>query len=366
MVYGQGQSGTVTSPTTEAQGLNGYGTFEDFLDSVGYGDYSEQTKAAIQAAVDQAINGYRDQIDTTNSDTQELARQAYVAKMLGQKNLDQQMAVDGMAGGMADSQRIATETNYQNQLTALEKQRAETVKELESAITNAQLTGDMQTAQELSGYLQTLQGQWQNYVLNQQQMAQENYWNQQQMDNDNYWKQQSMNQQNQSTAHENAMNLLAVGVMPDTTTLTAAGMTAAEARSILNYYTGGVGTSTAAAAAGTTTIPRATPVRTGGSYNNGSLTTEQVAQIQKKIGVTPDGLWGANSQSAANGLSADEAWKKYGSQTTGGYSSMALSSLLAQKNAAGAQAYLDKYLDAMTDEQYATAKRLLKAYGVGG
>lgn len=50
----------------------------------------------------------------------------------------------------------------------------------------------------------------------------------------------------------------------------------------------------------------------GGSYNNGSLTTAQVKQLQKKLGVTADGMWGAKSKKAAGGLSADEAWKKFG------------------------------------------------------
>lgn len=50
----------------------------------------------------------------------------------------------------------------------------------------------------------------------------------------------------------------------------------------------------------------------GGSYNNGSLTTAQVKQLQKKLGVTADGMWGAKSKKAAGGLSADDAWKKFG------------------------------------------------------
>lgn len=58
-----------------------------------------------------------------------------------------------------------------------------------------------------------------------------------------------------------------------------------------------------------------TTSKTGGTptvgYDNGGLTTSQVKQLQQKLGVTADGLWGKNSQNAANGLSADEAWKKY-------------------------------------------------------
>lgn len=48
-----------------------------------------------------------------------------------------------------------------------------------------------------------------------------------------------------------------------------------------------------------------------GSYSNGSLTNEQVKQLQKYYGVTADGKWGTNSKKAAGGLTADQAWAKY-------------------------------------------------------
>ena len=48
-----------------------------------------------------------------------------------------------------------------------------------------------------------------------------------------------------------------------------------------------------------------------GSYSNGSLTNQQVKQLQKYYGVSQDGKWGANSKKAAGGLTADEAWAKY-------------------------------------------------------
>lgn len=49
----------------------------------------------------------------------------------------------------------------------------------------------------------------------------------------------------------------------------------------------------------------------GASYNNGSLTTEQVKALQKAIGADADGYYGSNSKKAAGGLSAEEAYKKY-------------------------------------------------------
>ena len=51
--------------------------------------------------------------------------------------------------------------------------------------------------------------------------------------------------------------------------------------------------------------------KNGGSYNNGSLTTDQVKALQKALGVEADGMYGDGSKKAAGGLSAEEAYKKY-------------------------------------------------------
>ena len=56
------------------------------------------------------------------------------------------------------------------------------------------------------------------------------------------------------------------------------------------------------------------------SYSNGSLTNEQVKQLQKYYGVTADGKWGSNSKKAAGGLTADQAWAKYSKGRKSGYS----------------------------------------------
>lgn len=287
-----------------------YGSFADYLASMGYGDYAEQTRAAIQASVEAAIQKYNDQIAQTEQDSGKLARQAYVAKMMGQKNLDQQLSAEGYAGGMADSQRIQAELSYQNQLSEIEQQRLLTVQELQNAIAQAKLSGDLQTAQELASYLQQVQSQWASYVSQRQQTANSDYWNRQQMD-----------EQTKASAYERVMNLLSAGITPDSATLTAAGISAQEAAQILRYYGGGAsagggtasgGTSSGASGGGNT-------YRGGGGYSNGSLSTEQIQQLQRALGVTADGKWGAKSSAAAGGLDADAAWAKYGSreQTAG-------------------------------------------------
>lgn len=340
-----------------------YGSFQEYLGDTGYDDYADQMKSAIQASVDQAVKGYQGQIDTTNEQSDDMARQAWVAKRLAEKNLGQQLSASGYAGGMADSQKISLESDYQGQLTEIEKQRLQTVKDLEAAITNAQLTGDMQTAQQLATMLQQIESEWNSYVQSQQQMDASNYWNQKQLDNQNYWKEQELAAQNKGDAYTRALTLISQGFMPDDETLTAAGITRAAAQQKLDQQL---------AVAGGTGSDEYTPRRTpaSGGYNNGSLTTDQVKQLQQALGVTADGLWGSRSQQAAGGLTADQAWAALVQDRTpaagggSGFSSMAYSSYLSRGDLSGADAYLSKYWNTMTQDERNTVNRLIAAYGL--
>lgn len=295
-----------TGTATQTPDKDPYGSFSDYLNDMGYGDYADQTRQAIRAAVDAAIQNYNQQIAQTEQDSGKLARQAYVAKMMGQKNLDQQLAAEGYAGGMADSQRLQTELGYQQQLSEIEQQRLLTVRELQSAIAQAQLSGDLQTAQELASYLQQIQGQWASYIQQRQQT-----------ENSNYWNQVSADEQNRANAYERAMNLLSAGITPDSATLTAAGISAREAAQILGYYGGAAGGASSGGGTASGGSGGRSTYRGSGGYSNGSLSTAQVQQLQRALGVTADGKWGKNSSAAAGGLDADAAWEKYGGQSGG-------------------------------------------------
>ena len=96
-----------------------------------------------------------------------------------------------------------------------------------------------------------------------------------------------------------------------------------------------------------------------GSYSNGSLTNQQVKQLQKYYGVSQDGKWGSNSKKAAGGLTADQAWAKYqggGSSSNGGSSNYGnirrtITGYMSQGNYAKAQSYLKSNWNSLTEAQ---------------
>lgn len=124
--------------------------------------------------------------------------------------------------------------------------------------------------------------------------------------------------------------------------------------------------------AGTPTKNSPSPKK--GSYSNGSLTNEQVKQLQKYYGVSQDGKWGANSKKAAGGLTADQAWAKYQGGSGGGkYENVGnlaawasgLNTDLKNGNTEKVGRWLDNNWSKLTAEQQRRINaEVLKPYGI--
>lgn len=260
---GDNGSGVSTSTPSAADG-GSYGgsdygaggsdamSYEDYYKKVGGDVYESDLQKAIAARVQQAADTYNRQKEQAKTDYEDASRQAYINNMLSQRNLDQQMAASGVYGGMADSQRIAMDASYQNEVSDLEQQYIETLADLDQAITDARLAGDAQAAEQMASYKSTVQGQYASYLLQkEQEAASAAQWQRE-------WAAQQELQRQQA---------------------------AAQAASGSSYSSGG--------------------------YDNGGLTASQVAEMQQALGVTADGAWGPQSSAAANGMTAAEAWQAY-------------------------------------------------------
>lgn len=111
-----------------------------------------------------------------------------------------------------------------------------------------------------------------------------------------------------------------------------------------------------------------------GSYSNGSLTNQQVKQLQKYYGVSQDGKWGTNSKKAAGGLTADQAWAKYQGGGSGGkYENVGnlaawasgLNTDLKNGNTEKVGRWLDNNWSKLTAEQQRRINaEVLKPYGI--
>lgn len=247
-------------------------SYSDYLQRVGGDDYQAAVQKAIEAQVQAATDQYNSQIESAGKDYEENARRAYISKMMSQRNMDQELAANGVYGGMADSQRIAAETSYENDLTAMTNQYQSTIGELKQAITSAKLAGDAQAAESMANYLSQVQAQYASYLQNERSIQAE------------------IDMFNRQLAAQRAQEERA-----------ALAETSYSGGAASGGYTGGYSG--------------------GGGYNNGGLSASQIMEMQRAYGVTADGKWGAQSSAAAGGATAEEAWRAYqqanGSRETG-------------------------------------------------
>ena len=250
-------------------------SYEDYFKKVGGDVYESMVEKTIAARVQQAADAYKKQKEQAGVSYEDAARQAYINNMMSQRNLDQQLAVNGIYGGMADSQKIAMETNYQNEVADLERQYIDTLADLEQAITDARLAGDTQAAEQMASYKTAVQNQYANYLLQKDQQAA----------NADQWQREyeaQLELQRQQAAQQAAAD--------------SARYEAAASRGSSSRYG-------------------------SGGYDNGSLSASQVAEMQRFYNVDADGAWGPQSSAVTYGLTADEAWQAYqaAKSKTGGY-----------------------------------------------
>lgn len=113
-----------------------------------YDQAQGQLKTMIDAQTAQAISGYEAQKGEVNQSYADVARQLYINNLKAKKNLGQQMAAYGMTGGASESALLGLETDYQEAMRLSEQERISTLNELEKAIQQTKLTGDITYAEQ--------------------------------------------------------------------------------------------------------------------------------------------------------------------------------------------------------------------------
>lgn len=206
------------------------GSLEDQLmglygENGGYSRALEQLRDMVDASTQQATNGYNAQKEQVNQSYADMFRQLYIDRENNRKNIGQQMAASGITGGASESTLLGLNTDYEEALRQGEQGRINDLSELEQAIVNAQLSGDMEYAQKA---MQLYQQQVDNYAdVLQNMLSRQDALAQQQA---------ALESENRGYAYEQAMALLGAGQMPTNSLLSAAGIDSATAKSFLSAY----------------------------------------------------------------------------------------------------------------------------------
>lgn len=114
--------------------------YNDQLQS--YRDAQAAQEAQQQAQTQQTINNLEAERPKINDQYKSSAAQAYVNKMIQQRDLPQRMAALGLTGGASETSQLKLNTMYGNNMNDLTKQRDSSTNDLNLRIANARAEGD--------------------------------------------------------------------------------------------------------------------------------------------------------------------------------------------------------------------------------
>lgn len=124
-------------------------------------DYRNQVLAQIKAAQeaeqrarDEAYNkaaaaqksAYDNNVGQLNSATNDALREAYINRMLAQRNLQQQLSAQGISGGASETTQASMLNNYENSRNDLEKERQQQLANLMQTYQNNMAALEQQRA----------------------------------------------------------------------------------------------------------------------------------------------------------------------------------------------------------------------------
>lgn len=114
-----------------------------------YAKQEELLREQNRLAVEQGTNRLNAQKANITQSADENARQAYVQYMQSQKALPQQLASQGATGGATETANLGLQTSYQNNVNAINQNKANRLQEIDNAIVDLQNTGDLAMVEQV-------------------------------------------------------------------------------------------------------------------------------------------------------------------------------------------------------------------------
>lgn len=115
--------------------------------------YKDRQEALIKEqnrlAVEQGVNRLEAQKSGINQNAEDNARQAYIMHMQAKKALPQQLASQGITGGATETANLGLQTTYQNNVNAINQNKANALQDIDNAITDLKNTGDLSTVEQV-------------------------------------------------------------------------------------------------------------------------------------------------------------------------------------------------------------------------
>ena len=115
-----------------------------------------QAEAALKAQINSSVAGMQANEGKINQGYEDLARQAFVQAKVGQNNLTENLAVNGINGGATESAVLGIENQYQQSLAGIGQDKQNALNQLQTDIAQVKASGNAQLAQTMSDYYMKL------------------------------------------------------------------------------------------------------------------------------------------------------------------------------------------------------------------
>jgi hypothetical protein len=139
-------SGNVLGKQMSNQLNSGFDAYKKYME-----DAAAQQQAALKAKVDSAVASLNGQKYDVKKQTDAAAEKAYMQSIKPGGSNAETLAANGLlTSGLTESSQISAGNAYQNALNSNATTQTETLAKIEQAITQAQLTGDIEAANALA------------------------------------------------------------------------------------------------------------------------------------------------------------------------------------------------------------------------
>lgn len=116
----------------------------------------EESRKAIEAQINSSVAGIQANEGKINQGYEYLARQAFVQAKVGQNNLTENLALNGINGGATESAVLGIENQYQQSLAGIGQDKQNALNQLNADIAKVKSSGNAQLAQTMSDYYMKL------------------------------------------------------------------------------------------------------------------------------------------------------------------------------------------------------------------
>ena len=128
-----------------------YNPYQEEMDNIrqAYADYKNQIEEQNRLAIQQGTQRLEAQKSNINQAAEDNARQAYIMQMQAKKALPQQLAGQGATGGTTETANLGIQTAYQNTLNDINRNKVNSIQEIDNAIADLKTTGDLATVEQV-------------------------------------------------------------------------------------------------------------------------------------------------------------------------------------------------------------------------